>query len=89
MTRFLHLTSALSALIALSAPAAHAGKTLQRPALDGREVELPDGRWIVGAPVAEEVHRIATNGPALDGREVELPSAGARLGRIPEIPRTK
>jgi hypothetical protein len=52
-------------------------------------VELPDGRWIVGAPVAEEVHRIATNGPALDGREVALPPVGARLGRIPEVPRTK
>ena len=51
MPRSFFLTTALSALISLSAPAAHAGSHLQGPALDGREVALPDGLRIVGAPV--------------------------------------
>ena len=95
MTPFLYLTTAL-AMLALSAPAAQAGIPLNGPAPDGRQVALPDGLRIVGAPAAEEVRygdAIAWNGPALDGRQVALPGTlpldGAPLGRTPEVPRTK
>ena len=81
MTRFSYLTTALAALLALSAPAAQAGTKLNGPALDGRDVALPDGQPIAGAPAAEEVRfggdGVHLNGPALDGRQVGLPTAGA------------
>ena len=51
MTRFFYLTTALSALIALSAPAAQAAIAANGPALDGRQAALPDGLRIVGAPL--------------------------------------
>jgi hypothetical protein len=89
MTRFLNLTTAL-AMLALSAPAAQARIAINGPALDGRQVVLPDGLRIVGAPV-EEVRGVQIQGPALDGRQVVLPDGlrivGAPLGRIPELPR--
>jgi hypothetical protein len=42
MDRFLHLTIAFAAMLTLSAPAAQAGLHLNGPALDGRQVALPD-----------------------------------------------
>lgn len=90
MKRFLYLTTALATL-ALSVPAAQAGVQIQGPALDGREVALPGGLRIVGAPPAEEVRRLALNGPALRGRRVEIPDGRvpgeATFGRVPELPR--
>ena len=95
MTRFSYLTTALAALLVLSAPAAQAGFKLNGPALDGRQVAVPDQLPIAGAPVAEEVRfggdGVQLNGPALDGQEIAppgaLPLGGASLGRIVEIPR--
>ena len=63
MKRFLYVTTALATLLALSAPAVQAypscGKwpTLCQngPALDGREVALPDGLSIDGASKAKYV----------------------------------
>jgi hypothetical protein len=81
MTRFLYLTTALSALIALSAPAAQAAIAINGPALDGRQAALPDGLRIVGAPV-EEVRGSQLQGPALDGRQVALPD-GLRIVGTP------
>jgi hypothetical protein len=72
MDRFLYLSTALAAMLALSAPAAQAGLGMNGPALDGRQVALPDDLWIGGAP-AEEPQKITANGPALDGRRVATP----------------
>jgi hypothetical protein len=41
MTRFTYLATAFAALLALSAPGAHAGIHFNGPALDGRQVALP------------------------------------------------
>lgn len=82
MDRFLYLTVALAATLALSAPAAQAGLHLNGPALDGQQVVLPDGSQTIGRPAAEEAQKLASNGPALDGRQVGLPD-GLRIGGTP------
>jgi hypothetical protein len=43
MKRFWFLTAALAALLALSAPGAQAKLAGNGPALDGRQVQVPDG----------------------------------------------
>jgi hypothetical protein len=91
MTRFTYLTTALAALLALSAPAALAGAKLNGPALDGRQVALPDRLPVAGAPAADEVRfggdGVQLNGPALDGRQVWLPTAGAPFEPMAEPPK--
>jgi hypothetical protein len=80
MTRFLDLSTAVAAMLALSAPAVEAGFGINGPALDGRQVALPDGSQIVSRPAAEEVNGLHVNGPALDGRQVAAPDpAGLRI----------
>jgi hypothetical protein len=78
MKRFLYLTTALAALLALTAPAAQAGSrdgiTLNGPALDGRAVRLPAGLSVDGAAEAQHFDwPPGSNGPALDGRQVATP----------------
>jgi hypothetical protein len=70
MKRFMYLATAM---LTLSGPAAQAGLGMNGPALDGRQVALPDGLRIGGAPAAEEVNGLHLNGPALDGRRVATP----------------
>ena len=87
MKRFLYLATALTPLLALSAPPAQAypscGKWptlchLNGPALDGRAVALPHGPSGDGASEADEVQGLSSNGPALDGRPVALPDQVGR-----------
>ena len=87
MKRFLYLATALTPLLALSAPPAQAypccGKWptlchLNGPALDGRQVALPDGLSVDGASEADEVQGLSSNGPALDGRQLALPDQVGR-----------
>ena len=72
MNRFPYLTTALAAMLALSAPVAQAGLHLNGPALDGRQVALPDSLQFGGTPAAE-LQRITSNSLALDNRRVATP----------------
>lgn len=82
MDRFLYLTTAFAAVLALSAPAAQAGLGINGPALEGQQFVLPDGSQIVGKPAAEEMNGLHLNGPALDGRQVATPDlAGVAVDR--------
>jgi hypothetical protein len=87
MKRSLYLTIALATTLALSAPAAQAGLSINGPALDGRAVALPDGLSVDGASETQLVPGSA-NGPALDGRRIEVPRGlemiGAPMGRVLE-----
>jgi hypothetical protein len=78
-----YLTTALAALLMLSAPAAQAGPGINRPALDGRQaaLSLSDGRQI-GGTTAEEPQGTTTRGLALDHRRrVATPDlAGLSVG---------
>ena len=78
MKRFMYLATAM---LTLSGPAAQAGLGMNGPALDGRQVALPDSLRIGDTPAAE-LQKITTNGPALDGRHVVL-SDGLRIGGAP------
>ena len=53
MKRFWFSTAVLAALLALNAPAAQAKLAGNGPALDGRQVQAPDGLSVDGAPVTQ------------------------------------
>jgi hypothetical protein len=85
MKRFLCLSTALAAMMVLSAPAAQAGSSdgiaFHGPGLDGRQKVLPDGLRIVGMPATDEADGLHVNGPER-GRQVALPD-GLRIAGMP------
>jgi hypothetical protein len=75
-----YLSAALATLLALSVLEAQAGRkgiTLNGPALDGRQVALPEGASVDGASETRFEQcppwTCGQNGPALDGRRVATP----------------
>ena len=77
MTRFWFSTAVLAALLALSAPAAQAKLAGNGPALDGRQVQAPDGLSVEGASATQFFPcpraGCRATGPALDGRQLVTP----------------
>ena len=77
MKRFWFSTAALAALLALSAPAVQAKLAGNGPALDGRQVQAPDGLSVDNASETQFFPcprgGCRATGPALDGRQLATP----------------